>query len=156
MWISLCFIDSFATFECSKLNKRLDCSNDCVRFHRVCAYDNSASFKTNVIIGISHLWIVNLSIVNRELVISICFSFKRFDFVRHSQEGVEKCVILSIVKIECLCTSCSYRYLFIILTIHKHDCAFNRFVFITIRTICYRVVCPNVCDSALVRITSNA
>ena len=59
-------------------------------------------------------------------------------------------------NIECLYTSCTYRYLFIILIIHKHDRAFNRFVFITVRTIRCRVVCPNAYDSALVRITSNA
>ena len=59
-------------------------------------------------------------------------------------------------NIECLYTSCTYRYLFTISTIHKHDRAFNRFVFITVRTIRYRLVCPNAYDSALVRITSNA
>jgi len=33
IWISLCFIDSFATLERSKLNKRFDCLNDFVQFH---------------------------------------------------------------------------------------------------------------------------
>ena len=99
---------------------------------------------------------MNLELINRELVTSIVFSFKRFDLAWLSQEGVEKCVSISIVKIECLYASCTYRYLFMMSIIHKHDCAFNRFSFITVRTTRYRVVCPNAYYSALVRITSNA
>ncbi len=55
------FIDLFAKFECSKLNKRLDCSNDCVRFH---------AFTPDFTCGMC--------------IYQFKCGFKRFDFIRHS------------------------------------------------------------------------
>ena len=94
MWISLCLNGLIATFEWSKPNKRFDCSNDYVRFHPwflLC----------------SHSQIVNLSIVNRALVIlnnmhgvSTYLQFLRIfsiDFNSNDliskgiQEGMRKC-----------------------------------------------------------------
>ena len=94
MWISLCFIDSFATFECSNLKKRLDCSNDCVRFPLVCAYDNSSLFKTNVIIGINHLWIDSIVsfAFTPDFTCGMCMHISSNDLILWGiHEGTRKC-----------------------------------------------------------------